>query len=77
MPTNVLAGDATVNSPASMALSVAAEDFFRGMDETGVGEGKLLASVEVPTGDGNEASTYVKRPGPASGYAMVGSGQRS
>jgi carbon-monoxide dehydrogenase medium subunit len=75
MPASVLAADATVNlAGPDGSRSVAAEDFFRGVYETAVGEEEILTNIEVSTGDGNEASTYVKRPSPSSGYAMVGVG---
>ena len=75
MPASVLAADATVNlAGPDGSRSVAAEEFFQGMFETAVGEDEILTSIDVPTGGGNEASTYVKRPSPSSGYAIVGVG---
>ncbi|MCU4926120.1 xanthine dehydrogenase family protein subunit M [Halobacteria archaeon AArc-dxtr1] len=49
---------------------VAADDFFHGMYTTAVGDGELVTAVSVPH-DGTVGS-YVKKPDPASGYALVG-----
>lgn len=73
MPASILAADATLHLVGKDGVRlVAADDFFKGMFETDLGEEELLTKIEVPTNDGNPASAYVKRPSPASGYAMVG-----
>ena len=73
MPAGVLAADATLHlSGKDGTRTVAADDFFRGMFETDLGEGELLTGIEIPTDGRNSTSAYVKRPSPSSGYAMVG-----
>ena len=49
---------------------VEADDFFKGMFETAVGEGELLTEIHVPANAGKQA--YAKFPHPASRYAVVG-----
>ena len=51
--------------------TIDADDFFLGIYATALGPDELLTGVEVPhLGEG--ASTYVKKPSPSSGYAMIG-----
>lgn len=49
---------------------VDADQFFKGMFETAVGEGELLTEVHIPTNAGKQA--YEKFAHPASRYAVVG-----
>ncbi len=48
---------------------IAADDFFKGMFETGLHAGELITAVRFPVPD---AAAYVKFPNPASRYATVG-----
>lgn len=50
---------------------IPADDFFFGMYTTDVAPDELLTRIEVPSADG-AVGTYVKKPSPSSGYAMVG-----
>lgn len=75
MPASVLATDAVVHVCGPDGdRSVAAADFFEGMFSTALDEDELLTRIEIPADGGNRASAYVKRPNPASGYAIVGVG---
>jgi len=51
--------------------TVGADDFFMGMYMTDVGPDEILTRVEVPA-NRDAVGTYVKKPSPSSGYAMVG-----
>src|SRR6267154_1147573 len=46
-----------------------ADNFFKGLFETALGEGELVTSVSFPKA---EKAAYMKFPNPASRYAMVG-----
>lgn len=71
LPTVLVAIGATINliGPDG-SRSVAAADFFIDLFFTALGENELVASVDVPLGDGGSA--YAKLFNPASRYAIVG-----
>ena len=72
LPGAVLAADATVTvAGPDGRRTVAVDEFFHGMYETDVGETEILTGIEVPAAE-TTGSTYVKRPSPSSGYALVG-----
>ena len=48
---------------------IPADEFFKGLFETALGEGELVTSVSFPKA---EKAAYMKFPNPASRYAMVG-----
>jgi carbon-monoxide dehydrogenase medium subunit len=48
---------------------IAADDFFKGLFETALGEGEIVTAVSFPK---PEKAGYAKFPNPASRYAMVG-----
>jgi aerobic carbon-monoxide dehydrogenase medium subunit len=48
---------------------IAADDFFKGMFETALGDGEIVTAVSFPK---PEKAGYAKFPNPASRYAMVG-----
>lgn len=48
---------------------IAADDFFKGLFETALGEGEIVTAVSFPK---PEKAGYSKFPNPASRYAMVG-----
>ncbi|MGH6939224.1 FAD binding domain-containing protein [Hypericibacter sp.] len=48
---------------------IAADDFFKGMFETALGDGEIVTAVSFPK---PEKAGYSKFPNPASRYAMVG-----
>jgi carbon-monoxide dehydrogenase medium subunit len=48
---------------------IAADDFFKGMYETALGDGELITSVSFPI---PKKAAYVKFPQPASRFALVG-----
>jgi carbon-monoxide dehydrogenase medium subunit len=72
LPGAMLAADATlvVTGPDG-PRHVAVDDFFEGMYATAVGDGELLTRIELPSRP-DAVGTYVKKPSPSSGYAMVG-----
>jgi carbon-monoxide dehydrogenase medium subunit len=47
----------------------AADEFFKGLFETALGEGELITAISFPKA---EKAAYMKFPNPASRYAMVG-----
>jgi len=65
-PAAVLALGATINTTTR---KIAADQFFKGLFETALGEGELITSISFPK---PEKAAYVKFPNPASRYAMVG-----
>jgi carbon-monoxide dehydrogenase medium subunit len=70
LPAAALAADATLHAAGRDGhRTIPADDFFTGLYETALDDGELLTAVEVPTHD---VGTYVKKPSPSSGYAMVG-----
>ena len=72
LPGAALASDATLVVEGSDGeREIPADDFFFGMYTTDVGPDELLTRIEVPSADG-AVGTYVKKPSPSSGYAMVG-----
>jgi carbon-monoxide dehydrogenase medium subunit len=48
---------------------IAADDFFKGLFETALGDGEIVTAVSFPK---PEKAGYAKFPNPASRYAMVG-----
>jgi carbon-monoxide dehydrogenase medium subunit len=48
---------------------IAADDFFKGLFETALGDGEIVTAVSFPKPD---KAGYAKFPNPASRYAMVG-----
>ncbi|MEK7687357.1 MAG: xanthine dehydrogenase family protein subunit M [Pseudomonadota bacterium] len=65
-PGAVVALNATVSTNTR---KIAADDFFKGLFETALGEGELITGISFPKA---EKAAYVKFPNPASRYAMVG-----
>ena len=65
-PAALLALGATVNTNKH---KIAADDFFKGMYETALGDGELITSVSFPI---PKKAAYVKFPQPASRFALVG-----
>jgi aerobic carbon-monoxide dehydrogenase medium subunit len=65
-PAAVVALNATVTTNTR---KIPADDFFKGLFETALGEGELITSITFPK---VEKAAYVKFPNPASRYAMVG-----
>jgi aerobic carbon-monoxide dehydrogenase medium subunit len=65
-PAAVLALNATITTNTR---KIAADDFFKGLFETALGEGELITSITFPKA---EKAAYMKFPNPASRYAMVG-----
>jgi aerobic carbon-monoxide dehydrogenase medium subunit len=65
-PAAVLALNATITTNTR---KIAADDFFKGLFETALGEGELITSITFPKVD---KAAYMKFPNPASRYAMVG-----
>jgi len=65
-PAAVLGLGATVTTNKR---KIAADDFFRGMYETALGDGELITSVSFPI---PKKAAYVKFPQPASRFALVG-----
>lgn len=71
LPTVLVALGATINLIGPNGTrSVAAADFFVDLFLTALGEDELVASVDLPLGDGGSA--YAKLFNPASRYAIVG-----
>jgi carbon-monoxide dehydrogenase medium subunit len=65
-PAAVLGLGATVNTNKR---KIAADEFFKGMYETALGDGELITSVSFPI---PKKAAYVKFPQPASRFALVG-----
>lgn len=73
LPGAVLAADATlVVHGQSGTREIAADEFFRGEYETAVGDDELIGHLRVPSHRDTDASAYVRRTSPSSGYAVVG-----
>ena len=71
LPTVLVGLGATINLIGPNGTrSVAAADFFVDLFMTALGEDELVASVDLPLGDGGSA--YAKLFNPASRYAIVG-----
>jgi carbon-monoxide dehydrogenase medium subunit len=65
-PAGVLALNATVQTNKR---KIAADDFFRGMYETALGEDEIITAVSFPV---PSKAAYMKFPQPASRFALVG-----
>ena len=65
-PAAVLGLGATINTNKR---KIGADDFFKGMYETALGDGELIISVSFPI---PKKAAYVKFPQPASRFALVG-----
>ena len=65
-PAAVLGLDATV---ITNKRRIKADDFFKGLFETALGDGEIVTAVSFPK---PEKAGYAKFPNPASRYAMVG-----
>jgi carbon-monoxide dehydrogenase medium subunit len=73
LPAVALALEVTINvSGSGGARAIAVDQYFTGMFETGLQEGEILTSVDLPALGAGTASAYAKLANPASGYAMVG-----
>jgi len=73
LPTVLTALGATINiTGAGGDRSIAAADFFTGLFETGLEEGELVTSIDVPVSASGSGSAYAKLFNPASRYCMVG-----
>jgi carbon-monoxide dehydrogenase medium subunit len=65
-PAAVLALGATIRTTTRL---IAADEFFKGMYETALGDGEIITSVSFPI---PRKAAYVKFPSPASRFALVG-----
>jgi carbon-monoxide dehydrogenase medium subunit len=65
-PAAVLALGATITTNTGKH---SADNFFKGLFETALGDGELITSISFPKA---EKAAYMKFPNPASRYAMVG-----
>ena len=73
LPAVALALEATINiSGPGGARTAAIDGYFTGMFETGLHEGEIITSVDLPALAAGTSSAYAKLANPASGYAMVG-----
>ena len=73
LPAAMLAANATVHVHGPDGeRSVDIDDFFQGMYATAAGEEGVVTGIDVPEEGDDTASAYVKKPAPASGYALVG-----
>lgn len=73
LPAAALAENATLHVQGPDGTrEVPADDFFHGMYATDVGPDEILTQVEVPNAAENQVGAYVKKPNPASGYALIG-----
>jgi len=73
LPAAVLALGATLRIAGSDGeRDVAASDFFHGLFTTEVGEGEVLAAIDVPTSGAGTGAAYLKHEHPASGFAVCG-----
>lgn len=72
LPGPALVSDATlvVHGPDG-ERRVPAGEFFFGMYATDLGPSEILSGIEVPSA-ADAVGSYVKKPSPSSGYAMVG-----
>ncbi|ADJ16561.1 molybdopterin dehydrogenase FAD-binding protein [Halalkalicoccus jeotgali B3] len=72
LPGPALVSDASlvVHGPDS-ERRVPAEEFYFGMYATDLGPSEILTGIEVPSA-ADAVGSYVKKPSPSSGYAMVG-----
>jgi carbon-monoxide dehydrogenase medium subunit len=72
LPGAMLAADATlVARGPDGERRIGVDDFFEGMYATALAEDELLTRIELPSRP-DVVGTYVKKPSPSSGYAMVG-----
>jgi len=72
-PGALLAAGASINiAGPDGEHTVPAEDFFRGVCSTCLGDTQLVTGVEIPTVDGHRCGGYAKRKEPASGGAVLG-----
>src|SRR5215470_15094981 len=73
LPAVALALEMTINTIGSGgARAIPIDGYFTGMFETGLREGEIITSVDLPAQAAGTASAYAKLANPASGYAMVG-----
>jgi aerobic carbon-monoxide dehydrogenase medium subunit len=73
LPAVALALEMTINvSGSGGTRAIAVDQYFTGMFETGLQEGEILTSVDLPALAAGTGSAYAKLANPASGYAMVG-----
>lgn len=74
-PGILVALGATINVRGSSGdRSIAAEDFFTGLFETGLNDGEIVTGVDVPVLGSGTGAAYAKFFNPASRYAVVGVG---
>ena len=71
-PAAILASQATlhVHGPNGKR-TIKEDDFFTGLYETSLEEDEILTKIEIQN-IGNGAGSYLKKPSPSSGYAMIG-----
>lgn len=73
LPAAALAADATIHAQGPEGTrEIPVDDFFMGMYATDLAPDELLTAVEVPNATDQEVGAYVKKPNPASGYALIG-----
>src|SRR5262245_16355423 len=52
--------------------TIKADDFFKGLLTTALGDDEILTEIRIPAGSANVKSAYAKFPHPASRFAVVG-----
>lgn len=73
LPAAVLASDATIHAHGPDGQrTIPAAEFFEGPFTTALAEDELLTHIDVPHLGADDASAYVKKRNPSSGYALVG-----
>ena len=73
LPGAALAADVTLHAIGPDGdRTIPISSFFEAMYTTVLDDDELLTAVEVPHLGDNDASAYVKKPSPSSGYALVG-----
>lgn len=71
-PAAILASQATLHvSGPDGKRTIKEDDFFTGLYETSLEEDEILTKIEVQN-IGNSAGSYLKKPSPSSGYAIIG-----
>ena len=71
-PAAILASQATLHvSGPDGKRTIKEDDFFTGLYETSLEEDEILTKIEVQN-IGNSTGSYLKKPSPSSGYAIIG-----
>lgn len=73
LPAVLLALDAQLEAVGPSGVrTVSIHDFLQGPLMTALAPDEVLTRIRIPVGPASSRSTYLKRPHPASGYAVVG-----